>query len=335
MYISCMILGIYLLSQSYSEVEILEKELTIMQFIGIEAANSSTKVVSGDVVKNYDNRLKQLYRQELTIMNGKSDTVYTYSGQRYVLSDKGITSGGRNSKRYSTQEYLLQTLIGIAEVQKERDIVLVTGLPCSDYLSEQAIKSTVKTLKGNHEIMVGNKKHEIHIHEVFVIPQPLGTLIDFMFDDNLKIVNNRDKSKWLVIDIGRGTTDILLCEGMKAERIIGTDIGSMDITNLYLDCINDRFANTDYEFTRVDVGNNNNCIINKYEQTFDFSEELDMAKKEVSRQIMTFISDSGISFKMADRIIYTGGTSIALKDYLQINENAKIYKHAQTGNARG
>ena len=58
-----------------------------MQFIGIEAANSSTKVVSGDVVKNYDNRLKQLYRQELSIMGGKSDTVYTYDGQRYILSD--------------------------------------------------------------------------------------------------------------------------------------------------------------------------------------------------------------------------------------------------------
>ena len=273
---------------------LIRSEVTKMQFIGIEAANSSTKVVSGDVVKNYDNRLKQLYRQELSIMSGKNDTVYTYDGQRYILSDKGITSGGRNSKRYSSQEYLLQTLIGVTEVQKEKDIILVTGLPCNDYLSEQAIKSTIKTLKG---------KHEIHIHEVFVIPQPLGTLIDFMFDDNLQIVNNRNKSKWLVIDIGRGTTDILLTDGMKADRIVGTDIGSMDITNLYLDCINDKFANTDYEFTRADVGNNNNCIVNKYEQTFDFSAELHIAKKEISRQIMTFINDCGISFKMADRII--------------------------------
>ena len=60
-----------------------------------------------------------------------------------------------------------------------------------------------------------------------------------------------------------------------------------------------------------------------------------MAKREVARRIMTFINDEGIDFSMADRIIYTGGTSIALKDYLQMNTNAKLYTYPELGNARG
>ena len=306
-----------------------------MQVIGLEAANGSTKIVSKGMTEKYENRLERVFGREFNILGKNSQTVYEYEEQRFIISNKGTTSAGRNSKRYSTQEFLIENLVAIARVQKETDVVLGTGLPCLDYLDEKVHQAVKENLIGEHTIKVGDTVHNIKVHDVFIIPQPLGTLLDFMYDNELNIVNDRDKFRWLIIDIGRGTTDILLTDGLRATKITGANIGSMDITNLYLEYINDKYIGTDYKFERSDVGANNDVSIRKYEQTFDFSKELDMAKKEITRRIMTFINDEGIDFSMADRIIYTGGTSLALKDYLQMNTNAKLYTYPELGNARG
>lgn len=306
-----------------------------MQVIGLEAANGSTKIVSKGMTEKYENRLERVFGREFNILGKNSQTVYEYEGQRFIISNKGTTSAGRNSKRYSTQEFLIENLIAIARVQKETDVILGTGLPCLDYLDEKARQAVKENLIGEHVIKVGDTVHNIKVHDVFIIPQPLGTLLDFMYDNELNIVNDRDKFRWLIIDIGRGTTDILLTDGLRAVKITGANIGSMDITNLYLEYINDKYIGTDYKFERSDVGANNDTSIRKYEQTFDFSKELDMAKKEIARRIMTFINDEGIDFSIADRIIYTGGTSLALQDYLQMNTNAKLYTYPELGNARG
>lgn len=306
-----------------------------MQFIGLEAGNGSTKIVSRGMTDKYENRLERVFGRQFNFLGGDAQTVYEYDGQRFIVSNRGTTSAGRNSKRYSTQEFLIENLIAISKVQKEKDVILGTGLPCTDYLDEKVHEAVKRNLIGEHQIKVGDKLHKIKVHDVFIIPQPLGTLFDFMLNGELKIVNDRNKFRWLVIDIGRGTTDILLTDGLRAVKIVGANIGSMDITNLYLEYINDKFIGTDYKFDRTDVGANNNTSIKKYEQTFDFSKELELAKRDVARKIMTFINDEGIDFSMADRTIYTGGTSIALEKYLQMNANAKLYTYPELGNAKG
>jgi hypothetical protein len=306
------------------------------QIIGLEAANGFTKTVTNAKVDTYENRLLRRHGREMALLGGKTqETEYTYMGERYVLSNKGSTSGGRNMKRYTTKEFLIENLVAISRVQKEKNVILTTGLPCEDYNDPALIAQTKSRLLGNHTIYKGETKHDIKVVEVHVIPQPLGTLIDFMFDGNLQVINGRNEYKYLVIDIGRGTTDILLSDGMTAETLIGADIGCMDISNLYLQYINQDYAGRDFRFTLEDIGVNNQSKINKYEQTFDFSKHLAVAKEEIHKQIMTFINDSGISFKMADRVIYTGGGSKALDGHLPVAENIKVHPHAQTGNARG
>ena len=308
----------------------------MVQIIGQEAANGFTKTVTNAKVDTYENRLLRRHGREMTLFGGKVDEVeYNYKGERYVLSSKGTTSGGRNMKRYTTKEYLIENLVAISRVQKEKNIILTTGLPCEDYNDPALVEQAKSRLLGDHTIYKGETRHDIKIQTVYVIPQPLGTLIDFMFDSNLRVVNNRDQYKYLVVDIGRGTTDILLTDGMVAEKLVGTDIGCMDISNLYLQYINQDYIGRDFRFTLDDIGVNNRPIISKYEQSFDFSKHLAVAREEINKQIMSFINDSGISFKMADRVIYTGGGTKALEGHLPVAENIKVHPHAQTGNARG
>ena len=95
-----------------------------MQVIGLEAANGSTKIVSKGMTEKYENRLERVFGREFNILGKSSQTVYEYEGQRFIISSKGTTSAGRNSKRYSTQEFLIENLIAIARVQKEQDVIL-------------------------------------------------------------------------------------------------------------------------------------------------------------------------------------------------------------------
>lgn len=306
------------------------------QIIGLEAGNGFSKTVTNAKIDTYENRLLRRHGKEMNLLGGKVDEVeYSYKGENYVLSKKGSTSGGRNMKRYTTKEYLIENLVAISRVQKDKNVILTTGLPCEDFKDTALIEQTKTRLMGSHVIYQGETKHEIKVNEVLVIPQPLGTLIDFMFGNDLKIVKNRDEYKYLIIDIGRGTTDILVSDGMVVETMVGADIGCMDITNLYLQYINQDYAGRDYRFTKDDVGVNNRATINKYEQSFDFSKHLAVAKEEMSKQVMSFINDAGISFKMADRVIYTGGGALALDGHIPVAENIKVHPHGQTGNARG
>lgn len=308
----------------------------MVQIIGLEAANGFTKTVTNAKIDTYENRLLRRHGREMNLLGGKAKEVeYNYKGERYILSSKGTTSGGRNLKRYTTKEYLVENLVAISRVQKETEVVLTTGLPCEDYNDSALIEQARSKLLGTHMILQGDTKHIIKVSQVHVIPQPLGTLIDFIFDGRLQVVNNRDQYKYLVVDIGRGTTDILLSDGMVAEVLVGADIGCMDISNLYLQYINQDYAGRDYRFTLEDIGATNKNIVTKYEQKFDFSKHLAVAKEEISKQVMGFINDAGISFKMADRVIYTGGGALALTGYLPVAENIKAHPHAQTGNARG
>lgn len=308
----------------------------MVQIIGVEAANGFTKTVTNAKIDTYENRLLRRHGREMSLLGGKVKEIeYNYKGERYILSNKGSTSGGRNLKRYTTKEYLIENLVAISRVQKETEVALTTGLPCEDFNDRALIEQARSRLLGTHTIFQGNVQHTIKVTEVHVVPQPLGTLVDFMFDNKLQVVNNRDQYKYLIIDIGRGTTDIILSDGMVAEMLVGTDIGCMDISNLYLQYINEDYVGRDFRFTLEDIGVNNKNIITKYEQSFDFSKHLAVAKEEVNKRIMTFINDAGISFKMADRVIYTGGGAIALNAYLPVAENIKTHPHAQTGNARG
>ena len=101
------------------------------QKIGLEVANGFIKVVSNDTEITYPNKVKQLTGIEFNVL-GDLGVVYEYEGKQYILDDKGISSGGRSSKRYLTEDYLLEMLIAISQVMTDRNVSLTIGVPCRD-----------------------------------------------------------------------------------------------------------------------------------------------------------------------------------------------------------
>nr|DAK49428.1 MAG TPA: ParM-like protein [Caudoviricetes sp.] len=308
------------------------------QKIGLEVANGFIKVVSNDTELTYPNKLKRLTGSEFNIVGGIG-TIYEYEGKQYTLDTTGISSGGRSSDRYLSKEYLLELLIAITQVITERNVSLTIGVPCRDFEKIDLKKQIVKKLTGRHAINViiddVVEEYVINIQDVFVACEPLGTLCDFVFNEKLQIVNNRNKFNYVVIDIGYSTTDILATNGLQVEKLAGDDTGCMDIVNDLVREMNNKYKGTDYHFTHNDVSDDISPIIHKYGETFDFTEELDLVKTDFVSALETVIRRSGINLAHYDRIIYTGGGALAIKNHIKLRSNAIVYPEAQIANARG
>lgn len=303
-----------------------------MSMLGLDLANRSVKVVSGTYQDCYVNRLQKIYGIE-NEQYSVDKTIYEYGGRKYALTGKGLSSGGRDSDRYFTEEYLVELLIAVTKSTVDTTVDIVLPLPCEDYKNKKLVAKIKEYLKGKYEIKINDRNRLVIINSIRVIAQPFGVLVHYLLDINGEFINDRHKYKYVVIDIGYGTTDIICTDGLRVEKIIGCNIGCLDIMNYFLDYIN---ANHDIKVTRNDFSDNIiNPVLKKYGDVFDFTKELQTAKSIVAGEIKTFINDSGIDLMLYDRIIYDGGGSILLQNELISKRNEKLYPNAQMANAKG
>lgn len=308
------------------------------QKIGLEVANGFIKVVSKDNELIYPNKLKALTGSEFSVV-GDLGVIYEFEGRKYVLDNKGISSGGRSSNRYLTQDYLLELLIAVSHVITERNVVLTIGVPCRDFENQKLKEKMIKHLSGKHTLYItsNGEKEEfiINITKLYIVCEPLGTLCDFVFNERLEIVNQRNQFNYVIVDIGYSTTDILATNGLQVDKLAGDDIGCMDIVNELVRQMNVKYQDTDYHFTHSDVSSEIDPIITKYGKTFRFDKELDEIKMSVALELDAAIRRSGVNLSHYDRIIYTGGGALALKNHIELRDNAIIYPESQIANARG
>jgi len=91
--------------------------------------------------------------------------------------------------------------------------VCVSGLPVSWYAEDKAEHS--EALLGTTEYSKGDAWHAIDIKKVYVIPQPLGTLLYLAYGEQDTSILTAIKDKYLtgVIDIGHFTTDCITVKG--------------------------------------------------------------------------------------------------------------------------
>ncbi len=93
---------------------------------------------------------------------------------------------------------------------------VVTGLPIAYYSRHK--NELIKILKGNHELTMvdaSNQRREtvLSINQVRVVPQPFGSLFEFMFNDSAEIsVWRFAREKVGIIDIGFRTADYSIAD---------------------------------------------------------------------------------------------------------------------------
>ncbi len=122
-----------------------------------------------------------------------------------------------------TQQFKILALAALAKVVPSRvPVNVITGLPVGYYM-EYKDKLT-QVLQGEHKLLIhdsaqGNET-VLNINRARVIPQPYGSLVDYLFRDDGTILRaDAARQKIGVVDIGFKTTDFTVCKGFRhSER---------------------------------------------------------------------------------------------------------------------
>jgi len=309
--------------------------------LALDLANGFVKVTV-DKTLCYENKLRRIKHNDFSVFNQADEEIYTFQENQYVLDPVGgLTSGGRNNLRYGTDQYLLECLIAISKVTDKVDISLTLGLPCKDHGNTEIENKIMEKLKGTHVLRTKNRKNDeekvrvIDIKDITILCEPVGTLLDLIIDENFNIISDLEELKFLIIDIGYGTMDIIETNGLNIINKDHANIGGMTLVQDYLERINVNHSETGKVFKESDITIIPKAIINKYKKEWNFSQELETSKKYVATEITSIISQKGYAYEDYDLVVFSGGCCLQIKDYLPLPVNGVIHDDCQNSNVNG
>ena len=338
--------------QPNQEEEIEEVELT--RVVGIDIANSTLKVWTDELNLKYVNTIREINEAGLVYSFRTDYQMYVYGKQVYevgLVSAKG--SGGRGTARYGSEQYKTEALIGIASCLKEVEnlseheiLRVVTGVPSNLARNQKIIGAIKQMLLGKHEIKsvtwdsVTPIKFEIA--EVIVVPQPLGTMYDYVFDKEADALNEKLlDQRAIVIDIGWGTTDIAILETARVRSTFSFDIGTSDYISDMQEDINATMPEASIfslSAHELDLCLLESPVVETPFGEFDLSNYSEKHKKNQAKRVYQEVMGLGLEFNKFYKIILTGGGSLLYEKYLRELFNDPrliIQENAVMSNCRG
>lgn len=207
-------------------------------------------------------------------------------------------------------------------------INVVSGLPVG-YLKRDS-KKFKKIIQGVHEITFHNKdgedvKKRIHINKVHVIPQPIGSIFNLIFDESGKLKDrNLATQKLGVVDIGFKTTDLSIFDHLQyIERGSSTmDTGISKCFSVIANKLRQE-SNINIELYRmfkfIESG-----MIKIRGKEYNIS---NLKKRVYSHSAAAIASDLNRLWENdwdIDSIILSGGGSIELNEYLTPNIDGNV-----------
>ena len=122
-----------------------------------------------------------------------------------------------------TQHFKILALAALAKVVPSRvPVNVITGLPVGYYMEYK--DKLAQILEGEHTLLIHDSAQGneiiLNVNRVRVIPQPYGSLVDYLFrDDGTVLRADAARQKIGVVDIGFKTTDFTVCKGFRhSER---------------------------------------------------------------------------------------------------------------------
>ena len=188
------------------------------------------------------------------------------------------------------------------------------------------ITSLIKEkLIGKHEIKAVTFENvmplNFEIAEVIVVPQPLGTMYDYVYDEETDELNEKLlDQRAIVIDIGWGTTDIAILENARVRSTFSFDIGTSDYISALQEDVNNSLpeanifslAPHELDFKLIE-----STDVETPFGVFDLSSFVENHKKEQAKRVYQEVMGLGLEFNKFYKIILTGGGSLLYENYLK------------------
>ena len=319
--------------------------------IGIDVANSTIKVwTDGNKYLTYRNTIKEINDAGLVYSFKTDYQMYVYNKEVYEVGDiSAMGSGGRGKARYNSEQFKIEAIIGITSVLEpgKRDrIRLVTGVPSALSKNGAIVEEMKKSLIGEHTIKSVKWDQvddiEFDIVEVIVVPQPLGTLYNFVYDDETKELNQKVLSqRSLVVDIGWGTLDLAVLESSRVRGTFGFEIGVSDYISDLQEEVNSRYPEASiYALNahQLDIALLKSYIVETPFGNYDLEKLAEKHKESQAKRVHEAVMGLGLEFTKFYRIILTGGGSLQYEKYLRALFNDPrliIQEDAVSANVKG
>ncbi len=324
------------------------------RIIGLDVANSTLKIWTDELNLKYVNTIRQINDAGLVYSFKTDYQMYVYDKAVYevgVVSAAG--SGGRGISRYGSEQYKIEALIGITACLKELPnlsnhevLRVVTGVPSSLAKNQKIIAQIKQMLTGVHEVKSVTwedvKPITFEIREVIVVPQPLGTMYDYVYDPKADALNEKLlDQRAIVIDIGWGTTDIAILETARVRSTFSFDIGTSDYISDLQEDVNSNvpeasiFSLSPHE---LDLSLLESPVVETPFGQYDLSAYVEKHCKSQAKRVYQEVMGLGLEFNKFYKIILTGGGSLLYEKYLREFFNDPrlvIQSNAVMANCRG
>jgi plasmid segregation protein ParM len=323
-----------------------------MKNIVWETANSSIKVhAGGDNTLVYHNTLTEVPQEKLKNRINKdasNDSIYTIEGKNYYVGKlkNYITNTNKDDQRYRLPSFYKSSIIALSQFVEDKDVIYsVTGLPARHY-NDKTIKELKELFENKvHTVIVNGKEKSFEIKQLDVLLQPVGTYYYSMVGEDGKtteLYSHLINGKTLIIDIGFGSTDFAeIIEGElknpKESGLAMNDVYQALIEKMKLKFSNDDIASANLKPLEVMDQLREKHIVNYSRQDYDIKDIKEDTYKDYAERIISGVTRS-LAFKDYDTVIFTGGGSTELQEYLGLfinNNNTFIAPESRTANVKG
>jgi len=250
----------------------------------------------------------------------------TIDGKTYFVGD--LAENQSNVRHFTLdQDKLISDFVKILALtaagfsgREDKPVNVISGLPII-YFKEKKNAFT-DILRGRHEIIFtqpdGNTVRKmISIDKICMLPQPVGSALNVVLDDNGKLIDqDLAKKKVGVIDIGFRTTDITILDHLqyidRGSRTLDTGISKA--FTIISNKLRER-SNTNVEIFRMYKAAESGTITIKG-QEYNFSSIRDQVYARLAEIIASEVERVWTEDWDIDKILFTGGGSMALAQYL-------------------
>lgn len=286
------------------------------------------------------------YRSELTTyVEPIENLAVTIDGKKYFVGELAIRQSeilsrslGENHAQEKNTKVLLLTALALYVNGESEEFNVITGLPPSYYLANKDLLAEV--VKGTHTILLNvdgtDKKKVITINNVKIIPQPLGTLFQKIFDQRGVVVDKElSRSKVGIIDVGFRTTDFVVVD--KLEYIdklsYSTTTGMSNAYAIIAEHLRNQYRifKENYELDEIIQ----KAQIKVAGKVYSLEQVKKDAFEQVSAKILTEMN-SIWDRRDLDAILISGGGGKALADFILPElETAALVEESQVANVNG
>jgi plasmid segregation protein ParM len=204
--------------------------------------------------------------------------------------------------------------------EDDTSVRLISGLPVVFYKKNRL--RFIEILKGRHDLVFHDSqghqtKKQIHIESVHLVPQPLGSALNRIVNDNGEMVHDvTTQSKIGVIDIGFKTSDVIVLDHLKyISRASKTmDIGISNAFAIIANTLRERSGVNIELYRMYDAVKKGSIKIRG--QVFDFSNIKKQVYSRIAGMIANDLERLWASDWDMDTIILSGGGGAELAPYL-------------------